>query len=808
MVSASVFGQQRLVTGNITDAVSLQPVVAGSIRMRPSGGHAISDESGNFRVFLKEAGIPVKMVISAIGYTGDTVILTEGQYHYSITLAPAQEILSEVVVTGVSKATLARENPVAVVAVSRRSLDQTIESNIIDVLVKNVPGLNAVNTGPNVSKPFIRGLGYNRVLTLYDGVRQEGQQWGDEHGLEADAYNIEKGEVIKGPASLMYGSDATAGVVSIMTAMPHESDGKFHGRFMSEYQSNNDLLGNGLLLTHSGNHWSYALRGSYRIAKNYTNPVDGRVYNSGFRESNASASIRYKNAAGFSDLNVSGYNNLQGIPDGSRDSLTRAFTKQIAEGTMDDIRNRPIVPDEDLNSYRLSPLHQHIRHYRLYSNHHYPLGNGDIDLMLAFQQNKRIEYNHPTMTRQPGMYVDLNTMNYSLRYNLPALQNTELTVGFNGMYQNNRNRDATDFPIPDYRLVDAGSFLYAKWKKNNWTVSGGIRYDMRWLSGNDFYIKNDPSTGFNRQAFYPDTSGAYLQFPSFQALFKGMSMSIGSTFRVSDKINLKANLARGYRAPSITEFASNGLDPGAHIIYLGNRNFKPEFNLQSDLGAEFHDKNIAASLSLFNNNIQDYIYLSALTDDNGDPVINTQGNKTFQYQQSSAQIYGLEATFSVQPSSIKGFSFSNAVSLIYGFNRHDDAKNKGLEGEFLPLMPPFKWLSSINQSVSLPSRLLPMLNVKAEFDVNAAQHRYLALNGTETFTPGYTLVNISLHARINYNEGNGLEFQLQANNIFNGIFQSNLSRLKYFEYFTNSPTGRLGIFGMGRNICAKLVLPF
>ena len=339
-IPASAFGQQRLITGNIADANSLQPVVAGNIRIEPSGGHAISDAAGNFRVITKDAGFPLKMFISAIGYTGDTVILTEGQHNYSIRLAPAQDILSEVVVTGVSKATLARENPVAVVAVSRKSLDQTIESNIIDALVKNVPGLNAVNTGPNVSKPFIRGLGYNRVLTLYDGVRQEGQQWGDEHGLEADAYNIEKGEVIKGPASLMYGSDATAGVVSIMTAMPHESDGKFHGRVLSEYQSNNDLLGNGLLLTHSGNHWSYALRGSYRIAKNFTNPVDGRVFNSGFRETNASASIRYKNGSGFSDLNVSLYNNLQGIPDGSRDSLTRAFTKQIAEGTMDDIRNK------------------------------------------------------------------------------------------------------------------------------------------------------------------------------------------------------------------------------------------------------------------------------------------------------------------------------------------------------------------------------------------------------------------------------------------------------------------------------------
>src|SRR6186713_1873909 len=77
--------------------------------------------------------------------------------------------LGEVVVTGVSRAIYVRENPIAIVSVPARNIDRAIEPNIIDALVKNVPGLTAVKTGPNISKPFIRGLGYNRVLTLYDG---------------------------------------------------------------------------------------------------------------------------------------------------------------------------------------------------------------------------------------------------------------------------------------------------------------------------------------------------------------------------------------------------------------------------------------------------------------------------------------------------------------------------------------------------------------------------------------------------------------------------------------------------------------
>ena len=128
------------------------------------------------------------------------------------------------------------------------------------------------------------------------------------------------------------------------------------------------------------------LRGSYRIAKNYSDNIDGRVYNTGFRESNASATIKYTGRRGYSDLNITLYNNLQGIPDGSRDSLTRKFTKQIYEGILDDIKNRPIVSDEELNSYKLSPLHQRIQHYRIYSNSHYELAKVTLIFFLHFSK--------------------------------------------------------------------------------------------------------------------------------------------------------------------------------------------------------------------------------------------------------------------------------------------------------------------------------------------------------------------------------------------------------------------------------------
>jgi len=722
----------------------------------------------------------------------------------STTVRPV--ILDEVVVTGVSRATLIRQNPVAIAAVSSKTIDRTIEPNIIDALVKNVPGLNAVKTGPNISKPFIRGLGYNRVLTLYDGIRQEGQQWGDEHGIEVDAYNIDKAEVLKGPASLQFGSDAVAGVVSLFPWLPKEKDGRLHGRVLTEYQSNNGLTGFGMRLGSANTDWFWTIRNSCRMARNYTNAIDGRVYNSSFSEFNAAATIGHTSEKGFTTLNATLYDNLQGIPDGSRDSLTRNFTRQIEEGARDDIKNRPLVPRTQLESYTLSPLHQHIQHYRVYTNNHYRLGPGEMDASLAFQQNVRREYSHPTATDQPGLFVRLNTINYGIRYWTPAFANIEITIGAGGMYQDNKSRDATDFPIPDYHLWDIGSWLYAKWRHRQLTLTGGWRLDSRLLQAGDLFIRPDAVTGFNRQAHPSDTTGAIKQFPALDKSFGGSSLSIGLAWQLT--ISLKVNMARGYRSPNITEIASNGLDPGAHIIYLGNRAFVPEFSLQQDLGINGNFPDIAFSLSLFNNNIRHYIYLSQLVDAADNPITDAQGNKTFQYEQAAARLYGAEASLNIHPSAWQGFAFDNTFALTYGINKRPDYHHKGIGGEYLPLIPPARWIARISQEISTPSPSLPTLTVTAETEFNAAQNRFLALYHTETATPSYTLLHLSVGAFVRYSKKNQLQLQLQVNNLLNTTFQNNLSRLKYFEYYTTSPSGHTGIYNMGRNIAAKIILAF
>lgn len=812
-----IIAQNRIITGTVKDSAVKEPLAFCNILLLNTTIGTTTDFHGKFRIRIPPGIVQPKLVLSYIGYKNDTIQLENGKNDgYVISMKNKNSMLNSIIVTGVTRATLVKENPLTMVSVSPHQIEQTTEDNVIDAISDNAPGFEAVKTGPNISKPFINGEGYNRVLTLYNGMRVETQQWGDEHGVPIDDYIIERAEIIEGPASLMYGSDAIAGVLSLFPIMPHDDDSLIHGRILSEYQTNNGLIGNSFLLTYAGYHWSYALRGSERIAKNYSDPIDGRVYNTGFKMVNSSAFVGYKWDKGYSHLNYTLYDNRQGIPDGSRDSLTRQFTYQIYETQgentiqplVDNIKERPIVPENVLNSYYISPLSQRIQDYRLYSDNLFRFAQSDLKVFIGGEQNVRREYDHPTDTTQAGEYIILNTLDYGLRYDAPSVLNIETSIGVNGMYQTNTNSNATDFPIPDYTLFDAGTYGYAKWEHEKWTIAGGLRYDERIESGQEMYIKANPATGFYQQVPLSDSANSIRQFSAFTLHFYGITGSIGTTYQVNNHIALKSNFARGYRAPNITEIASNGLDPGAHIVYKGNSSLLPEFNFQEDIGITAEYRQLFFSVSIFNNNIQNYIYEAQKVDENGNPVIIVPGNKTLQYQQSNAQLYGANSILNITPEILKGFSFNNSFSIVYGFNRNPEYSNAGAEGKYLPFIPPPRLLSSISQNISTKWKTLSLLTVKIEADCNAAQNHYLGLYNTETPTAAYTLFNCSFHANINYTGKHIMQFEIGVNNILNTAYQSHLSRLQYFEYYSQSPNGHLGIYNMGRNVCFRFIFPF
>ncbi|WP_231459382.1 TonB-dependent receptor domain-containing protein [Pedobacter sp. Leaf132] len=801
-----VFGQKLTIQGSILSRNL--PVEGITVKLYPGTITSKTNSSGIFKIGELSAG-SYQLICSGIGYQSlKYKVDLKSDSTVKIELTENTSNLNDVVITGMSRATELRKSPVPIAVLSKRNMDQNVNTNLIDAIVKGIPGVSAVTTGTNVSKPFIRGLGYNRVLTLYDGLRQEGQQWGDEHGIEVDEYGISRAEVVKGPASLTYGSDALAGVINMIPGNIDISDKTLKGDVTINYQSNNGMVGTSLGLLYAKNDWKYAFRATGKAAHNYYNKVDGYVFGTAFQEFNLSASARIDKKWGYSKTAVTYYDNLMEIPDGSRDSLTRQFTKQIFDFG-DDIKNRPIVADNELKSYVINPLHQHIQHFRFYNTSQIKFANSDLNFLFGGQQSVRREYNHPTFPSQAGLNVVLNTLNYDVKYNLPDIKDIESTIGINGMLQGNRSKNATDFPIPDYDLFDIGAFYFAKKSFGKVDVSGGVRLDRRNISWNNFYVGTNSQTGFGKKVD-ANAPNATLQFPHFNKNYYGLSGSLGLTYNISEKFLIKANLARGYRAPNITEIGSNGLDPGAHIVYLGNRTFKPEFNLQQDLGIISYFKDADLSLEVFNNDIQNYIFQSRLTDENGNPVVVVPGNLTYQYQQSKARLYGAEFSANIHPSNLKWLSFNNSIAYVVGLNKNEALLNQyGNEAKYLPFIPPLQIRSEIKLTSTTQHVLFSKPYFKIDAVIAANQNKFYALDDTESFTAGYTLINAGIGTGIKSKSNKTvLDVFIQCDNIFNTAYQAHLNRLKYFEYYTEYPNDKSGIFNMGRNFSFKAIIPF
>ncbi len=765
-----------------------------------------TDPKGNFS-FQKLIPGKYIMRISLMGYQTITKEITVPGNAIFL-LSQKETELEQVVVTAVSGSTKMKTTPIAITVVTQKEINRNSGSNIIDALLKSVPGMSAITTGPNISKPFIRGLGYNRVLTLYDGMRQEGQQWGDEHGIEIDGYGIAKAEVVKGPASLMYGSDAIAGVVNLLPGIPTDTKGNIAGDLQTEYQTNNGMMGlsAGLYARNQNFFWSF--RSSFKQAKDYTNAIDGPVYNTGFLEKNISLLTGWNNPKSNHQIQFNWYHNLQEIPDGSRDSASRAFTFQTEESDKDDIRNRPLVNPANYASYQIADIHQNISHIRLYHKSNFSIGTGKMNTLLGFQQNTRNEFNHPLYSKQAGLAVRLQTINYEARYQFRMFQNVEITYGFNGMYQVNKNRDATDFPIPDYRLFDIGHFLFAKKEWNKTVLTAGFRWDYRHIKWNDFYTRKNTNTGFYQQTVIPDTASAILNFAAYQKTFSGFSGSVGLVHNFSSAFILKANIASGYRSPSIPEIGSDGLDPGAHIYYIGNREFKPEINLQADLGLFYTHADWDAHLELFSNRIYQYIFFRKLFDANGMPLEIIPGNFTYQYQQGSAWLYGAEASINIHPVKLPWLNYQQQVALINGINTDPlTRKDFGDQAKYLPLIPPLKSVQRLRINIDRSFKYFNDLFFQTEVDMVAAQNKFYAVDQTETATAGFTLVNLSTGFSLTNKKGRDwCKFFVSANNIFNQTYQSHQNRLKYFEYYQRQPNESSGIYNMGRNFVMKIIL--
>lgn len=800
---ALITSAQVKLKGDIKIKGTTEPLPGAVIYLPDLKSGTVSKTDGSFEI----SNLPRTKTILQVKLIGYRTIIKNIDLNTETTLSIEMEEsvieANEVVVTGVSKATEIKRNPVPMLFIGSEVLKENTSTNIIDAIAKS-PGVNALSTGPNVSKPFIRGLGYNRILTLFDGVRQESQQWGDEHGIEVDQYLIDRVEVVKGPASLIYGSDALAGVVNLIPANP-PSEGSIVGGIDGNYQTNNGSRGGSVNLNGNNKGFIWGLRTSYKEATNYRNKYDGRVFNTGFKETNINGVLGLNRKWGYTHLNFGVYDNEQEIPDGSRDSASRKFTKQISEE--DTIR--PIVSNSELNSYSINAIHQRVQHYRVSSTSNFIFGESKLALKLGFQQSSRREYSHPLALTTPGLFLQMNTATYDVKYHLPDWKNLESIIGLNGMYQMNDATKGTEFVIPSYTLFDVAPFVFLKRNFKKVDVSAGARFDTRSFKNKALYTKTNSSTGFEQTV--TDTAGATKQFSDYDHVFNGFSGSIGLTYNVNEHVMLKANVARGYRAPNISEISAKGVHPGTGFQQLGDENLKPEFSLQEDIGLFYDNEHISASAELFHNVISNYIFNQKLDSKfGGDSIYIESGNAypVFKFIQTKAQLIGGEARVDIHPHPLDWLHFENSVSFVYATNLGGNGAIINDSTRFLPFIPPLHVSSELHAEFKKSVACFSDVFFKVGVHYYAEQNRAFLFANTETKTPAYTLVDAGFGASVkNKKDKEVLKLGVFVTNALDVAYQSHMNRLKYFDDYPNNGSGRSGIFNMGRNISFKLFIP-
>lgn len=786
---SAVSGQS--INGIVREEGSARPLAYVSVFLPELKTGSATDSTGHFLI----KGIPTGtflMEVSLVGYATKVMRINSGENDIMVELALSVTEMQEIVVTGAVSYTERARNPIPVIPMKRDIMLQNLSTNLIDALTKQ-PGINQISTGPAIGKPVIRGLGYNRVVVLRNGMRQEGQQWGDEHGIEIDEYEVDRVEIIKGPGSLLYGSDAMAGVVNFLLPRP-PAEGTARGEWLTTYQSNGNFIGNSLNYSGMKNGFSWLTRFSQKKSGNYQNRYDGYVLNSGFEEFNGSAQLGINRTWGFSNLQFSTFNQKLGLVEGERDSHGN-FVKSIAEG--DSVRTVSVSEDE-LKGYQNSSdvPYQRINHNRIVWSNNIFFGESNLLVNLGWQQNRRREFGEPLTPGQAGQHFLLNTYNADIKYFLRESNGWNVSVGLSGQSQNNRNL-GTEFLIPAYQSTDGGVFGFVQKQKAQWLISGGLRYDFRHIHSEALYL--DANGDISNAA-----NAAVTRFKEFDRDFSALTGSAGFSFQFSNVTIGRFNISRGFRVPNLSELGSNGKHEGTFRYEVGNSNLNPETSMQVDLGITVSTRHLTVDASAFYNNIRDYIFLEKVLNKSGQDSIASPSDPApvFKFVQGNAYLYGGELSVDVHPHPLDWLHFENSFSYVIGaqLNQPDSMRN-------LPFMPAPKFQSEIRLQPSRNYGRIKQPYFKIDASIFAAQNYIYEAYHTETRTPGYYLINLGTGCEFtDRNNNTMIRLFVTVSNLLDAGYQSHLSRLKYAP--VNPATGIQGIYNAGRNISVKLVIPF
>lgn len=608
--ASSIFSQ----TGVVVDKNSKQPLANCSVYFPEYHSGTTTNNSGEF--FLKNFSVKnITIQISLIGY--QTIIV---DYDLKTTikkvfeLAPNHMQLQEVIVA-TPKGKLQKESIANVERKDIKTLKQNGATTLIDALT-NIAGVEQQSTGVAIGKPTIRGLSGNRIVVYAQDVRQENQQWGDEHGLGIGEVGIEAVEVIKGPSSLLYGSDALGGVIYFVDErFAKENSTEMY--VQSNYQTNNQNINGSAAFKTNAYNLKLNVFGSYNSAIDYKIPDNYRVYNTRFYETNFKTAIGYNYKKWIGNLKYSYVKNNFGITEDSN----------LHVGTQRNI----VLPFQQIANQVLSS-----------ANTVY-LPNSTLQIIAAYSTNYRNEFQDTT---SPALSMKLHNYLYNAKWT-KHIDNLKLTaiVGLQGMYQTNRNF-GSDFLIPNGTTNDIGIYglINGKYKEINYLA--GVRLDYRNLTTEQLLQNSD------------------TVFTALHKQYVNPNFSVGVSY-AKNNFTVKANIANGFRSPNFGELSANGAHEGTNRYEIGNHSLKIENAIQTDVSIDYNTDHLHITANPFINKIYHYIFLQPTQlIKNGLPV--------YIFNQANAMLYGGELGFHYHPHQLHWLHFESNISTIFG---KDENKN-------------------------------------------------------------------------------------------------------------------------------------
>lgn len=536
--------------------------------------------------------------------TNYNVVLTEEHTHH----------IDEVIVSTVFNK-MQSQNVMKVENQKIKQLKQKGAATLVEGLA-TIPGVSNISTGTSIGKPVIRGLSGNRVLIYTQGVRLENQQFGEEHGLGLNDNGIESVEVIKGPASLLYGSDALGGVLYFNPekfANPNSYSSDISQKYFSNTQGSSTSFG----LKTSSENWKFLARGSYNTHIDYQMPNKSRVTNTRYDETDFKTGISYSNSKFSSTFR---YNlNL----------LSLGLPEEVGENTT--VRN-PDYPRQGVFS-QIASLHNKIF-----------FKNSKLNLDFGYIANERKEFED---SLNPILDMDLQTFNFDAKYEFPKIGKFETIFGVQGMTQTNTNF-GEEMLIPNAKTNDIGALITTNytWKKN--VLQAGVRFDNRNVTTENHGVIGEEG-----------------YFEAIDKKFNSFNASLGYKTSIADNLTMRLNIASGFRAPNLAELTSNGVHEGSNRYEIGNANLKNEQNIQTDLNFEYGNKHFEFFVNGFYNRINNYIFIAP----NGNVI---DGNDVYDYVQADANLYGGEAGIHLHPHPVDWLHITSSFETVTGKKQNGD----------------------------------------------------------------------------------------------------------------------------------------